>query len=208
MVRGPEFHYRTPQSPVGSDDDLYNTPYKTRGREDTYVETGVDEDYDTRDRFDTPTHKMRSSSDNDFDEDWPSSKGRTNSPAYSRLSESRSRFDDDEDMNNDERRAARRGKEDFGWFVRYDSKGKPYYYNSVTKSKRTDKPGTLDAMGSVKIHDPVILCEYDGIWYKAQLIEPHRAEYWWVRFDCGTVSRASIHREHIRKWVAWLEQDI
>merc|ERR1719433_2134608 len=110
-------------------------------------------------------------------------------------------------MNEDERRAMRRGREDFGWFVKYCPKGKPFYFNSVTKSKRDDKPGTLDADFALKIHDPVILCEYDGIWYKAQLLEPDKGKYWWVRFDSGNVKSARIHRDHIRKWVAWLEEN-
>jgi len=201
-----EDNYQTPDSPGAPKarrSNRHNRRYRTRGN-DNYVETGVDEDYDDReDSYKCPS-RMKSSSP-EFDDSWPSAK---NSPRHSRLSDVRSRYDDDEDMNDDERRARRRGREDFGWFIRYDGKGKPYYYNSVTRSKRKDKPGTLDSMGSVKIHDPVILCEYDGIWYKAQLIAPHKDERWWVLFDCGRKKKESIHRDHIRKWVAWLEEAV
>lgn len=202
ISRGPEHNYRE-DSPGA----MYQKNYRRTPGDDTYVETGVDEEFDDRDRYDTPS-KMKSSgftSDPEFDEDWSSkSSKRNNSPAW----RSSSKYDeDDDDMNEAERRAWRRGKEDYSWFVRYDAKGKPYYYNSVTKSKRNDKPGTLDSDGQLKIHDPVILCEYDGIWYKAQLLEPASRENWYVRFDCGDVKRASIHREHIRKWVAWLEEE-
>jgi len=202
-------HFRTPGSsgtPKGrSNSNRQKRNHRTRGN-DNFVETGVDEDYDDReDSFKKSPSRMKSSSP-EFDDSWPSAR---NSPRHSRVSETRTRYDDDEDMNDDERRISKRGREDFAWFIRYDGKGKPYYYNSVTRSKRRDKPGTLDSKGGVKIHDPVILCEHDGIWYKAQLIEPDRDEYWWVQFDCGKKREPkSIHREHIRKWVAWLEEGI
>merc|ERR1719336_2226493 len=198
ISRGPEHNYRE-----DSPGQMYQKTYSRRtAGDDTYVETGVDEEFDERDRYDTPS-KMKSSSDPEFDEDWSSkSSKRNNSPAWRAT-----KYEEEDDMNEAERRAWRRGKEDYSWFVKYDAKGKPYYYNVVTRHKRNDKPGTLDSCGQLKIHDPVILCEYDGIWYKAQLLEPDSRENWWVRFDCGDVKRASIHREHIRKWVAWLEEE-
>jgi len=186
-------------SPRDPPREVYKSDYGSeRANLDTY-----DEDFEERDRYDTPS-KMKSSSDADFDEDWSSSK-RNNSPAPPRQSW-RDREVDESTLTGAEKRAKRIGKEDHGWFVKYDSKGKPYFFNSVTGSERTDKPGCLLADCRLGNPDPVILCEYDGIWYKAQLLDPHMSEFWWVRFDCGNVKKASIHRDHIRKWVAWLEE--